>query len=132
MPNNKFRVVIPPNADGFLILIGDIIKQEDSLAPNGMLTPAELQKLKDLRTDAGKANEEQKKLAKQAEDKTKVRDLAFGRTKGQNVSTPDTCEYFVTKVRDKALSDNKTNPKAIGAWGFVVDDSPKVKKKPKM
>ena len=131
MPNNKVRVVIPSNADEYLILLKDIINREDNLAPNGMLSAAELQVLKDKRDEANKANDEKKALEKLAEEKTRERDNAFGRAKGQNVDTPDTCVYFVTKVRDKALSENKTNPKAIGAWGFVVDDSPKAKKEPK-
>lgn len=129
MPNNKFRVVIPKNADEFIILIDNIIAKEEALGPNGMLSAAELQKLKDLRALAFDANKEQKQLTKKAEDKTKERDLAFGRAQGQGVDTPDTCEFLVTKLRDKALSEHKQNPKALGAWGFVVDDSPKAKKK---
>ena len=131
MPNNKFRVVLPKNADEYLILMDDIIVEENSLAPNGMLSAAELTVLQNKRDVAFKANKDKKELEKKAEDKTKERDLAFGRAKGQNVATPDTCDFLVTKLRDKALSENKTHPKALGAWGFVVDDSPKAKKKPK-
>lgn len=123
MANNKVRVVIPNNADEYLILIDDIITHEQALAPNGMLTAAELQQLQDLRETAFKANKEKKDLEKRAEQKTRERDLAFGRAKGQGVDTPGTCEFLVTKLRDKALAENKTNPKALGAWGFVVDES---------
>jgi hypothetical protein len=130
MANNQFRVVIPTNADAFITLCDEIIEKEEELAPNGILSAAELQELKDLRTDAAKANKEAKQLEKQAEDKTKARDLCLGKANGQGVATPGTALFFVTKLRDKALADNKTNPKAIGEWGFVVDDSPK-KKKPK-
>lgn len=130
MSNNKVRVVIPKNADEYLILIDDIIAEETDLAPNGTLNAAELAKLVTLRGIAFDANKKRKEFEKAAEDKTKERDLAFGRAKGQNVDTPDTCDFLVTKVRDKALAENKTNPKALGKWGFVVDDSPKTKKKP--
>ncbi len=125
MANNKVRVVIPQNADEYLILIDRIIAQEDKLPPNGMLNATELQQLKDLREEAFKANKEKGDYERLAEEKTRTRDLAFGRAKGQGVNTPNTCEYLVTKVRDKALADNKTNPKALGAWGFEVDDSPR-------
>jgi len=32
--------------------------------------------------------------------------------------------YLITYVRDIQLAKNKSNPKALGAWGFDVDDSP--------
>lgn len=130
MSSNKFRVVIPTNADEFLILINDIIEKEDTLAPNGTLTAAELLKLKDLYTIAQKANSEKKELERKAEEKTRERDNAFGRAKGQGVDTPDTCEFFVTQLRDLVLARNKTNPKVLGEWGFDVDDSPKAGDEP--
>ncbi len=97
----------------------------------GTLKPGELQKLKDLRNTAFKANKEAKDLEKLAEEKTKTRDLNLGKADGQGVATPDTAMFFVTKLRDIVLAENKTNPKVLGEWGFVVDNSPKAKKKPK-
>lgn len=123
------RVEIPKNADKFLILIDDIVEKEEALAPNGVLSTDDLTKLKALKTIANDSNVAMKAAKKLAEEKTAARDFAFGRTKGQGVNTPDTCEFFVTKLRDKLLADNKTNPKVLGEWGFVVDSSPKAKKK---
>ncbi len=130
MSSNKFRVVIPTNADEFLILINSVIAKEESLAPNGTLSAAELQRLKDLYTVANKANAEKKELERKAEERTRDRDNAFGRAKGQGVDTPDTCEFFVTQLRDLVLARNKTNPKVLGEWGFDVDDSPRAGDEP--
>lgn len=130
MSSNKFRVVIPKNADEFLILIDNIIEKEEAIAPGGVLTPAELQKLKEKRETAFKANKEKKEFEKRAEERTRDRDNAFGRAEGQGVDTPDTCEFFVTQLRDLVLAKNKTNPKVLGEWGFEVDDSPKAGDEP--
>lgn len=130
MPNNKFRVVIPDNADEFLILIDAIIEKEEAIAPNGVLTPAELAALKQKRETAFKANKEKKEFEKRAEERTRDRDNALGRAKGQGVDTPDTCEFYVTQLRDLVLARNKTNPKVLGEWGFDVDDSPRAGDEP--
>ena len=129
MANNKFRVIIPENADSFITLCDGIIEKEDALAPNGILTPAELLELKAQRLAAFNANKEAKAAEKLAEEKTKARDLILGKADGQGVNTPGTAMFYVTKLRDKVLADNKTNPKVLGEWSFVVDDSPKKKKK---
>lgn len=62
-------------------------------------------------------------MERKAEEKTRERDNAFGRAEGQGVDTPNTCEFFVTQVRDLVLAKNKTNPKVLGEWGFEVNDS---------
>lgn len=129
MGKSNVRVVIPRNADEFLILINDIIAKETALAPNGTLSPADLAKLTTLKTAASSANDAMKAAKKLAEEKTAERDLAFGRAKGQGVDTPDTCDFLVTQLRDMLLAANKTNPKKLGEWGFVVNDSPAPKKK---
>jgi hypothetical protein len=123
MANNKVRVVIPDNADEFIILIDDIIEKEESLAPDGTLSSVELNVLKAQRETAHKANKEKKRLEKLSEEETQKRDLAFGRAEGQGVDTPDTCEYFVTMLRDLLLAKNKQNPKVLGEWGFEVNDA---------
>jgi len=116
MGKSNVRVVIPGNADDFILLINEIITKETALAPNGTLSPAELAKLTSLKTAASNANDAMKSAKKLAEEKTAERDLAFGRTKGQGVDTPDTCEFLVTQLRDMLLASNKTNPKKLGEW----------------
>ena len=125
MASNKVRVVIPENVTEYLLLVKNIVEKEDSLAPNGTLSPAELQALKDLGITAYKADAEKKVAEKKAEEKTRERDNALGRAEGQGVDTPNTCDYFVTQLRDLLLAKNKQNPKVLGEWGFEVDDAVK-------
>ena len=123
MASNKVRVVIPENVTDYLLLIKNIADKEDALAPNGTLSPAELQALKDLGIAAFKADEAKKAAEKLAEEKTRERDNALGRAEGQGVDTPNTCDFFVTQLRDLLLAKNKTNPKVLGEWGFEVDEA---------
>lgn len=125
MASNKVRVVIPENVTEYLLLVKNITDKEDALAPNGTLSPAELQTLKDLASTAFKANEEKKAAEKLAEERTRDRDNALGRAEGQGVDTPNTCDFLVTQLRDLLLAKNKTNPKVLGEWGFEVDDAVK-------
>ena len=118
------RVVINENPDKLITLMTDIIDKETAVAPNGVLTPGELTALTALRDTAKTANKEQVDLYKLAEEKTRTRDNALGITAGMKVDQPGTGMYTITYVRDILLAKNKTNPKVLGEWGFVVDDSP--------
>lgn len=122
------RVIIPENPDQLIELLNLAIDKEESLAPNGILSPAELSQLKDLRDGAQKANAEQKELYKKAEELTRTRDNALGLN--LKVTQPGTARYVITGLRDILLAKNKTNPKILGEWGFEVDDSPKKKDEP--
>lgn len=119
------RVIIPENVDEFITLASDIITKEQSLAPNGNLSPAELSDLIKLRDDGKKASDEQKAAYKKAEELTITRDNALGTGKKSKVNQPGTALFWVTSLRDILLAKNKTNPKVLGEWGFEVDDSPK-------
>lgn len=125
MASNKVKVVIPENPDEYLILIKTVITKEESLAPNGTLSAAELTEFTALSVTAFNANKQKKELEKLAEEKTRERDNAFGRAEGQGVDTPNTTDFFITQLRDLLLAKNKTNPKALGAWGFEVNDASK-------
>ena len=125
MARNKVRVVIPENVKEYLLLIKNIADKEDALAPNGNLSAADLQTLKDLGLAAYKADAEKSAAEKLAEEKTRERDNALGRAEGQGVDTPNTCDFLVTQLRDLLLAKNKTNPKVLGEWGFEVDDAVK-------
>lgn len=124
------RVIIPDNADELIGLIELIIAKETAVAPNGVLTPAELTELQDYRQKGADANAAQKQFYKDAEEKTKMRDLALGTHKGATVNQPGSAMYLVTYLRDALLAKNKTNPNVLGEWGFVVDTSPKKKAEP--
>ena len=124
------RVIIPENVDAFITLVSDIITKEQSLGPNGNLTPAELAQLEQLRNDGKKASDEQKAAYKKAEELTITRDNLLGTGKKAKVNQPGTALYQVTALRDILLAKNKTNPKVLGEWGFEVDDSPKAGDEP--
>jgi len=121
------RVIIPANVYDLLVLISLIIEKEQALAPNGTLTAAELQQLIDLRDIAFKAEKEQAKLHRDAEEETAKRNIALGIAEGMSVDQPGSALYLVTMLRDLLLGRNKTNPKVLGEWGFNVDDSPQKK-----
>ena len=128
MARTKNRVTIPENSDKLITLIDLIIEKELALGPDAILSATEFTELKALRKTAFDANKSKNDLEKKAEEETKKRDLALGTAKGQTVNTPNTAKFLVTYLRDTLLAKNKTNPKALGAWGFVVDNSPKTKK----
>ena len=67
------RVIIPENVYELLVLTQLIIDKEQLLAPNGTLTPAELQQLIDLREAAYKADKLQAQLHRDAEEQTVMR-----------------------------------------------------------
>jgi hypothetical protein len=117
------RVIIPGNPDEFIKLMDDIITQEEKLAPDGIFTATELTEFKGYRSTANAANEDQKKLYREAEEKTRERDNALGTAPGLRVDIPGSGMYLTTYLRDILLAKNKTNPKALGQWGFTVDDS---------
>ena len=125
------RVIIPENIDEFLNLLNLIIAKEESLAPNGNLTPAELTELTALRDDGKKASDSQREAYRMAEEFTITRDNLLGTGKKISVNQPGTAMYSITALRDILLAKNKTNPKVLGEWGFEVDDSPKKKDEPK-
>jgi hypothetical protein len=108
-----------------------IIEKETELGTEALLKPADLQQLKEKRDVALASQKNSKDLQKKAEEETQNRNLTLGIAKGQNVDTPGTAMYLVTKHRTLATVNNKENPKALGAWGYTVDDSPKVKKEKK-
>lgn len=118
------RVKIPKKPDEMLTLVGDIIIRENANPAESNLSPAEIVELTGYR-DAGRtANNLQKELSRQAEEQTGIRNNALGLGDGQKVDVPGSAMYLITKLRDILLAKNKTNPKALGNWGFEVDDSP--------
>jgi hypothetical protein len=121
------RVIIPLNPDLLIHLLDSAIEKEQQLAPNGTLTPQELNDLENLRSTAKKSNDEQQKLYKKAEELTVTRNNALGITEGISVDQPGTAMYLITALRDLLLARNKQNPKVLGEWGFNVDDSPQKK-----
>ena len=124
------RVIIPENADLLIHLLDNAIAKEQTLAPNGTLTAAELAELIALRDTGKDANDKQQQHYKKAEELTVTRNNALGITAGMSVDQPGSAMYLITSLRDLLLARNKTNPKVLGEWGFDVDDSPKKKEEP--
>lgn len=124
------RVIIPENPDLLIHLLDSAITKEQSLAPNGTLTPQELTDLIALRDKGKEASEKQQYHYKMAEELTITRNNSLGISSGMSVDQPGTAMYFITQLRDLLLARNKTNPKVLGEWGFEVDDSPKKKDEP--
>ncbi len=118
------RVIIPENPDELLDLMDETIEKEQALAPNGTLTAQELTDYIAFRDTAKLANKQQKEAYKKAEELTVTRNNALGIAEGMSVDQPGTGMFFLTSLRDLLLARNKTNPKKLGEWGFVVDDSP--------
>lgn len=121
------RVIIPENPDLLIHLLDSAIAKEQSLAPNGTLTPQELADLIALRDVAAKANTDQQEYYRKAEELTVTRNNALGITAGMSVDQPGSALFLLTSLRDLLLARNKTNPKVLGEWGFDVDDSPQKK-----
>jgi hypothetical protein len=118
------RVLIPKNADDMIHLIDRILEKENNLDADATLSAEELQALAALRDTGKKANDAQQALRKQAEEEVVRRDNALGTGQNGRVNVPTSAKYLVAKLRDLLLAQNKTNPKVLGEWGFVVDSSP--------
>ena len=123
------RIVLPKNPNDVLTLIDNIIKKEDSLAPNGTLSAAELKDLKTMFAAAQAARKQQEQFYKQAEEQTKIYENALGTY--AKVDQPGNAKYIYTGLRDVLAGKNKTNLKMLADWGFdVVDEvAPKKPKK---
>ncbi len=121
------RVIIPENPDQLIKLMQDAVSREQTLAPNGTLSPQELTDFANLLITADTANEKQKEHYKKAEELTVTRNNALGTTDGMSVDQPGTGMFLLTTLRDLLLARNKTNPKVLGEWGFEVDDTPQKK-----
>lgn len=120
MAKAKVRVIIPKNPEDLLKLAGKINLKH---VADGAASP--LNQLEDFNwTDHGSKiapaqtfNDDAKQMEKDLEKKYDQRDLL--------VSPID---QTVKASRDLLLGKFKLNPKKLGDWGFVVDDSPKAKK----
>lgn len=124
------RIVIPSNVDDLINLANNIVKKEDALKEKSNLSVDELADLRKQITAAMDANTRQKELTKQAKELTLTRDNALGTAKKASVNRPGTVKFFITGLRDVLLGKNKTNPKALGDWGFnVIEDSVTTPKK---
>lgn len=124
------RIVIPSNVDDLINLANNIVKKEEALKEKSNLSVDELADLRKQITAATDANTRQKELTKQAKELTLTRDNALGTAKKTSVNQPGTVKFFITGLRDVLLGKNKTNPKALGDWGFnVIEDSVTTPKK---
>ncbi len=77
-------------------------------------------------TIAGKKHVLAKKLSREAEAATKARNLALGKGKDQQSTTPGTVLFYVTSIRDVLLGLFKGQEHKLRNWGFDVDVSTRV------
>jgi hypothetical protein len=121
MSKSTVRVEVPRNPEKVMELATKITTKH---AADGATSP--LNALSDDNwtdngprlTQAKDLNTQAKQLEKDVENLYKQRDLLLK-------PVIDT----VKASRDLLLGANKKNPKKLGDWGFVVNDSPKAKKK---
>lgn len=120
MANPTYRVNIPRNAEEVLDLAADIYQKHTDLATtsplNAMQTHTWTENGPQVATclDLHKQAEE---LSRKAEEAYRQRDLLLG-----NITES------VKASRDLLLGIYRETPKALGDWGFDVDDSPRAKK----
>lgn len=120
MAKKNVRVQIPKNPEELLKLADKINKKHISDAADSPLN-----QLEDFNwTDNGPKivpaqtfNDEAKQMEKDLEKKYDQRDLLV-----------NPIDKTVKATRDLLLGKYAQNPKKLGDWGFVVDDSPKAKK----
>lgn len=114
------KVFIPSNVDDLIALSNTILRKEQSLKDKSNFSAEELAQLQRQITIATDANTRQKELTKLAKELTLTRDNALGTAKKASVNQQGSARFFITGLRDILLGKNKTNPKALGDWGFDV------------
>ena len=117
------KVTIPTNTDDLLNLIKEIIDKHNADGAASLLPKDDADKLSDIYKVQAPKRADWHKVNKSQEDSTEKTKLALGIAKGQTVDTPGTAKFYVTKFRDLLSTLNKGNPKALGNWGFVVNEN---------
>lgn len=121
MANTKPRVVIPKNAEEKLDLAGKIFKKHTAMTTTSPLNA--------LQTHTWAVNGPQVATAltlhQQAEDLKRQAEQAYRK---RDLLMEEITESILAS-RDLLLGVYRDNPKALGDWGFEVDDSGAVAKK---
>lgn len=123
MAKKNVVVKIPSNIDALLKLIKDILDKHKADGANSIVAKADADFLQALYDDLKDRRNKWLQVNKTQEDETEKIMNKPGLAKGQTVDTPNTGKFYVTKVRDVIMANNKGNPKALGNWGFTVNES---------
>jgi hypothetical protein len=120
MAKNNARVNIPSNPTEQIALLGKVSAKHSALGASSPLGSLKWTEIGDALTDAKTHGDAAADLAKQAEREYRARDAAMP---GVTQALRD--------ARDLLLVANRDNPKALGDFGYDVDDSPQAKAKAK-
>lgn len=123
MARKDVRVIIPENAKGLIDLANKIIKKHKTDSSKNPLSAFSMTDMENKNIIAGKKHALAKKLSREAEAATKARNLALGKGKDQQSTTPGTVLFYVTSIRDVLLGLFKGQEHKLRNWGFDVDVS---------
>ena len=126
MARKDVRVIIPENAKGLIDLANKIIKKYKADNSKSPLSGFSMTDMENKNTIAGKKHTLAKKLSREAEAAIKARNLALGKGKDQQSTTPGTILFYVTSIRDMLLGLFKGQEHKLRNWGFDVDVSTRV------
>lgn len=122
MSNSKARVVIPSNPAELLDLakkVSDKHIADAATSPLNSLVDNKWSVTQPFIAPALAKHIEAEGLKKKMEEAYRERDKHYSEI-----------EESVKASRDVLMGINKKNPKVLGQWGFVVNDTPKESKKP--
>jgi hypothetical protein len=120
MPRNNARVNIPTNPTEQITLLGKVSAKHAALGAGSPLGSLKWSAIDAALADAKTHDDAADDLAKQAEREYRDRDVAMPKV-----------TQSLRDVRDLLLVANRDNPKALGDFGYAVDDSPQAKAKAK-
>ena len=120
MPKNNIRVKIPTNPTDQIKLLGAVQAKHGAAGAGSPLSSLKWKEIDAALADADTHDKQASQFQKDMEREYRDRD----------VSMPAVTQAL-RDARDLLLVANRTNPKALGDFGFIVDDSPQAKAKAK-
>jgi hypothetical protein len=120
MARNNARVNIPSNPTEQIVLLGKVSAKHTALGASSPLGSLPWAQISPALAAAKTHDDAASDLSKQAEKEYRDRDVTMPKV-----------TQALRDARDLLLVANRENPKALGDFGYVVDDSPQAKAKPK-
>jgi hypothetical protein len=120
MPRNNARVNIPTNPTEQITLLGKVSAKHTDLRADSPLGSLQWTEIDAALAEAKSHDEKAADLTKQTEREYRARDAAMPKV-----------TQALRDARDLLLVANRQNPKMLGDFGYVVDDSPQAKAKAK-
>jgi hypothetical protein len=116
MARNTVRVNIPTNPTEQITLLGTVSAKNTDLGAASPLGSLKWDKISPALADAKTHDDTAGALAKQVEKEYRARDISM-----------PAVTQALRDARDLLLVANRDNPKALGDFGFEVDDTPQTK-----